>query len=331
MVCTYGQLIREFLRGLSLLTVSLCLASAACRATPTTTTTLFEDTRGSVFLQDVSDRSFRASHPIRLEPSLLVRILEGVSVQERQRALQTVLAGSAPALSAFSEEDIQFLVPLITKALVSAQANQLIGFSVTRRRPEQSPLGSPTTETTSGALYVHGTSLYFSLSQYRSAPARTDTDSIAHRRLPDSSGLSEHVLLFSPSFAQGSDTVHRSIGGGRTEKVLVINYPLLEQPSPSTTEPRAAPPAQESLNEPSRRDGPVVHPPVIPVQTLNSTEQRDVEIHSLKDLIVKKDLELETLRKELRSIRKQLDSQATRQDSQKRKTAPSLKPQHTTP
>ncbi len=309
MVCTYGRFIREFLRGLSLLAVSLCLASAACRATPTTTTTLFEDTRGSVFLQDVADRSFHASHPIRLEPSLLVRILEGVSVQERQRALQTVLAGSAPALSVFSAENIQFLVPLIEKALVSAQANQVIGFSLSRRRPEQSPLGSPTTETTLGSLYVHGTSLYFSLSQYRSAPARTDTDSIAHRRLPDSSGLSEHVLLFSPSFAQGSDTVHRSISGGRTEKVLVINYPLLEQPSPSTTEPRAA---QESLNDPSQQDGPLVHPPVNPVKALNSTEQRDVEIHTLKDLIVKKDLELEALRQELQSTRRQLDDRRKR-------------------
>lgn len=327
MVCTYGQLRREFLRGLSLLAVSLCLASAACRATPTTTTTLFEDTRGSVFLQDVADRSFHASHPIRLEPSLLVRILEGVLVQERQRALQTVLAGSAPALSVFSAENIQFLVPLIEKALVSAQANQVIGFSVFRRRPEQSPLGSPTMETTLGSLYVHGTSLYFSLSQYRSAPARTNTDSIAHRRLPDSSGLSEHVLLFSPSFAQGSDTVHRSIGGGLTEKVLVINFPFLEQPSPSTTEPSAAPAAQESLNEPSRRNGPAVHPPVNPVKTLNSTEQRDVEIHTLKDLIVKKDLELEALRQELQSTRRQLDDHRKRQNSHMpTATPPSKKP-----
>lgn len=309
----------------------LCLASTACRATPTTSTTFFEDARGSAFLQDVSDRSFQTNHPIRLEPSLLVRILSGILVQERQRALQAILAGPSPAIAVFSAEEIQFLVPLLTKAFVSAQANQLVGFSVTRRRPERSSLESSTIETTMGSLYVHGTSLYFSLSQYRFAPARTNSDSLAHRRLPDASGLSEYVLLFTPSFAQGTDTLHQAAQGATTDKILVINYPLLQQAPPSTTTPIPALPVQESALEPSRPDGPVVQPSTHPVKVLKSTEQRDDEVHTLKDLIVKKDLELDALRQELQSIRRQLDDQRTRQNNQKQKIKPPSKVQPTTP
>jgi capsule polysaccharide export protein KpsE/RkpR len=52
--------------------------------------------------------------------------------------------------------------------------------------------------------------------------------------------------------------------------------------------------------------------------------QRDAEIRTLKDLVVKKELELDTLRNELESVRKQLDSQ-------KRKITPPSKPTPTTP
>ncbi len=51
----------------------------------------------------------------------------------------------------------------------------------------------------------------------------------------------------------------------------------------------------------------------------------------LKDLIIKKDLELEALKQELQSIRQQLDDQITSQERQKRKSKPPSKVPHTTP
>jgi predicted nucleic acid-binding Zn-ribbon protein len=53
-------------------------------------------------------------------------------------------------------------------------------------------------------------------------------------------------------------------------------------------------------------------------------ETRDKEIQTLKDLVIKKELELDSLRKELQSTRKQLDSQ-------KRKATPPSKPQQAAP
>lgn len=46
------------------------------------------------------------------------------------------------------------------------------------------------------------------------------------------------------------------------------------------------------------------------------------EVRTLKDLVVKQDLEMESVRKELQSIQKQLDNQAIRHDGLKKTSAP---------
>ena len=310
----------------SFLLALLCLLCSACITTPPTGRTLFEDARGAVSLQPVADRSFQASHPVSLEPSLLAQVLSGVRIQERQRALQAVLSGSSSTLPVFAANEIQFLVPLLASALATAAPDQTVGFLITTRRPGGSLLESSTTETTAGSLYAYGSSLYFSLSQYRSAPARTNTESIAHRRLPDTSGLADHTLLFTPGFAQRSDHFHRPADSASTDKFLAIDYHLLQQASTSATAPKQAAPGPEQTIEPQRQDVPIVPPPKSPVNIQRAIDHRDDEVRTLKDLIIKKDFELDALQKELQSIRRQLDDQITRQDSQRRKNKPPSKP-----
>lgn len=309
----------------------LCLLGSACITTSPTGRTLFEDARGAVSLQQVSDRSFQASHPVSLEPSLLAQVLSGVRIQERQRALQAVLAGSSSTFPIFSADEIRFLVPLLASALATAAPDQTVGFLVTTRRPGGSLLESSTTETTAGSLYAYGSSLYFSLSQYRSAPARTNTEHIAHRRLPDTSGLADHTLLFTPGFAQGSDHFHRPADSASTDKFLAIDYHLLQQMSPSAAAPEQAAPGPEQTIEPQRQDVPIIPSPKSPMNVQRTLAQRDDEVHQLKDLIIKKDLELDALRQELQSIRRQLDDQTTSQERQKRKNKPPSKTPQTTP
>lgn len=310
----------------------LCSIGTACSATgPTGKAHVDDDPRGTVFLQAISDQSIRASHPIDLDPTLIARVLKGLQVQERQRALQEMLTGSSSAAPVFSEEQVQFLAPRIAKALKTATAGEAVAFFVTSPRPGTSRLESAVTETTAGSLYAYGLSLYVTLSQYRYAPGRTDTDDLAHRRLPDASGLSNRTLHFIPSAAQRPEGFYRPTGGASTDRVLAVDYRLLEQASLSeagaqqTAHPaeRAATPTRELLPGPR---GSEASP-----QTTEAPVQRDEEIRALKDLVVKKDLELETLRKELQSVRKQLDSQNTKHDSQKRKTRPFSSPQQTTP
>lgn len=319
------------LRGRSLLLATVCLIAAACSTTPPVAKVLFEDPRGTVFLQQIPDRSFQASHPINLEPALIARLLSGVLIQERRRALQAILSGSPSPIPVFSAEEVQFLAPLLAKALATAAPDQVAGFLLTSPRPGASLLEYAATETTAGSLYAHDLSLGFSLSQYRYAPTRTSTENIAHRRLPDSSGLSDRVLLFNPTQAQRSDSIPRPPVGMSGEQFLAIDYRILQQSSPSaaTPQPIAAPPNRKT--EPIRQDPSATPPSEIPAHATRTLEQRDEEIHALKDLVIKKDLELETIKKELQSLRQELHDRPARQESQKPKTKPPSKPQPATP
>jgi hypothetical protein len=295
-----------------------CLIGTACGTTTPTGKVLFEDPRGTVLLKPISDRSFRASHPINLEPALLTRILKGIEIQDQEGGLQKILAGPVSSVPVFSEEQIQFLAPMLAVGLRTATSDQCVEYRVQTTR-EGSGLESSSTETTAGSLYTYGTSLYFSLTQYRYAPTRTGPRELEHRGLRDSTGLINRTLTFTPNAAQQSENFHRPTGGTSTDRFLAINYQQLQYASPAAAVPAVAVRVADPVRDP------------VPGARLSGTpspaeavEARDREIQTLKDLVIKKELELDSLRKELQSTRKQLDSQ-------KRKTTPPSKPQQPAP
>lgn len=288
----------------------------ACSTTAQSSKVLFDDPRGTVALHRMADQSIQASHPINLEPALIAKVLSGMQIQERQRTLQTMLGGPSSAAPVFSAEEIKFLAPRIAKALTTAGPGEAVTFLVSNPRQGTGRLELPVTETTAGSLYAYGLSLYVTLSQYRYAPNQTSTDDLAHRRLPDSSGLSNRTLLFTPSTAQRPDNFHRSTGDTSAGRFLAIDYQLLQQASPAAAPEQTAPQMERSA--PTHEPQAEATPPAAPAHTSEALARQEAEIHALKDLVIKKDLELETLRKELQSVRKQLGNQ-------KRKTAPQQK------
>ena len=311
-----------------LLLVLFCLLGTACTTTTQTGNALSEDPRGTVSLLSMADRSIQASHPIHLEPALIARVLSGMQVQEQQRGLQDLLAGSASPVPVFSPEEVQFLTPRIAKALMAAGTGEAVSFQVTSPRQGTGRLASSVTETTAGSLYAYGLSLYVTVSQYRYAPGQPHTNDPAHRRLPDPSGLSNRTLLFTPSAAQRSDRFHPPAGGSSTDRFLAIDYQLLQQASLLAPAIERTTPQVEQVATPTRGQLAGARPPDTQPDSL---AQREAELHMLKDLVIKKDLELETIKKELQSLRKQLDSQTIKPDNQKRKPVPQLKLQPTAP
>lgn len=296
-----------------LLLLALCLIGTACSTISPNDQALLEDPRGAVFLRANSDPSIQASHPITLETTLIAQVLSGMRIQDRQRTLQELLGGSS-SVPVFSEEEVQFLAPRIAKALSTAGAGEAVAFLATSPRRSTGRMEHALIERTAGSLYAYGLSLYVTLTQYRYAPDQTTTDGLAQRRLPDPSNLSTRTLLFTPSAAQRADTFHQPAGSPSTDRFLVIDYPLLQQ-TPAPTAPLEPPASQVERATPHREPLAGVTPPKTPSHAADTPAQRDIEIRELKDLVVKKDLELEAIRKELQSIRKQLDNQ-------KRKPAP---------
>ena len=292
----------------SLFLALLCFIFAACGTTGQTGTILFDDSHGTVSLQTMSDQSIQATHPITLEPALLAQILTGMTVQDQEHGIQKLFGGSPSPVPVFSDDQIRFLAPLLAEGLRTAAPNQTIEYRV-QTTHEGSLLESSITETTAGSLFAYGRSLYLTLSQYRYAPARANlnVNDTAYRMIrPDSSGLRNRILLFSPSSAQRSDTFNPQVGGKSTDRFLAVDYQLLQQ----------APPAAATTGQTAPQIGTSPTP-----GSQVGTSPSEAQTHSTEALAQ----EVETLRKELQSVQKQLGNQPPKPDSPKKKTTPAKK------
>jgi hypothetical protein len=304
---------RQLSRKPSFFLVLLCLAGTACSTTDQNTKVLFEDPRGTVSLQAMSDQSIQATHPVNLEPALLAKILRGIEIQDQEHGLQKLLGRPPSPVPVFSDDQVRFLVPLLAEGLRTAAPDQRIEYRV-HTTHEGSMFESSTTETTAGSLYAYGRSLYVTLSQYRYAPNRANLNSLDYRSLPpDYSGLRDRIVLFTPSDAQRSDAFDPPEGGKQTDRFLAIDYQMLQH-APAAASTEKATPQTDRVTSP-------IH------ESPAGTGASEASAHTTEALAQ----EVETLRKELQSVQKQLDSQTTKQNGKKRKTPPPSKPQQTTP
>ncbi|NOT21370.1 MAG: hypothetical protein HOP22_01400 [Nitrospiraceae bacterium] len=273
--------------GRLLLLSLLCLAGAACSTTAPTGKILFEDQRGTVSFQTMSDRSVRATHPINLEPALLAQLLTGLKIHDERLGPRRTVAGFAWQLfpaPVFTEDQIKFLAPLLAEGLRMAAPDEAIAYRVQTTYEGSNRFQSPATETTAGSLYAHGRQLYVILSQYRYNPMRTNLvkGDIAYRSQEpfDYSGLKYFALRFTPKAALNADASNPPTMEQSTDRFVVVDYQLLDQ------------------------------------------AHRAAEARSTETLAQ----EVDTLKQELESMKKQLDSLNPGQDSPKQKPAPLLKP-----
>ena len=303
----------------SLLLALLCVVGTACSTTAPTGKILFEDPRGSVSLQTISDPSIQASHPINLEPALLAQLLRGLELhdeglgREHVKGLQYAIEGAATTYPLFSEDQIQFLAPLLAEGLRTVIPNQFIEYRVVTTHEGSNRFQSPTTETTAGSLYAHdGRQLYVILSQYRYNPMLTNLDMLdtAHRSMepPDYSNLKYRTLRFTPKAALRADSPNPPITGKSTDRFVAVDYQLLDQAWRALATKRHAAPqvggGAESVGESP--------------EATRATEAQARNTEALAQ-------EVDTLKQELESIQKQLGSQTHGQDSPKQKAAPLLK------
>ena len=285
----------------------LCVIGTACSTTAPTGKILFEDPRGTVSLQAMADQSIQATQPITLDPTLIAQVLKGMTVQDQERGIQRLLAGRSSPVPVFSDDQIQFLAPLLAEGLRTAAPTERVAYRVQTTHPG-SMLESSITETTAGSLYAYGRQLYVILSQYRYAPTRANlnvNDTAYRMSRPDSSGLRDRILLFTSSAALRSNAFDPPTGKESTDRFLAIDYQLLQQVPTAATAEQAAPQTGTSLTPGSSVGA-----------GASESQARSTEALSQ---------EVEALRKELQSVQQQLGNQPTKPDSPKRKTTPQKK------
>jgi hypothetical protein len=282
------------------------LGFAACSTGPDVDLMIHESAQGTVYLERISNRSFQAAHPIKIDTGTIALVLSGVLVREDQSALQNFFTGAPDARRAFSEEEVAYLAPLISEGLSRAASDQQIGFRIAQIGlprhahntgggvgSSEPPLSLHPKESTTGVIHAYGQSLYLTITEYRVRPEPPNTINMANRRLPDSSGLINHTVLFLPEAAKRPDSY---LDARSTDKTLVIDYQLLAK-LPPVSVPSAA---TQSVMPPS------------PQAT-----------SGVKSEPAAKEADIEALRKELQEIKKQLAEQdAERARSQPKTPAP---------
>jgi hypothetical protein len=324
------------------------LTLLSCSSTPRSDIILHEGPEGGVYLEFLPDRKLRVAQPIKLDRGLVARILNGIQVGEPKTAAQTLFSNNVKPERVFSDEDTAFLAPLISSALSRATADQQVRFRVVHLvSPIAHPSGgdasigssAPQTdglqkETTAGTLYAYGRSLHVTLDEYRHRAIKPNVIGGPNRYYPDPSGLKEREVQFVPQSALRPNSYKHSDGN-----TLVIDYdtlakrPLTELGNSMTVPAATSAPASASTEARTHTEDQPIMPPSISSEPIkpgrNSVREND-EVR-LKDLVIKKDLELETLKKELRSLRRQLRERNAQLDALRKKGKTSPKPSETLP
>ena len=273
----------------------LMLMVTGCAGTRPSTP-IHEAAHGTVFLENVSDTSFQAAHPIKLSETTVADILRGVHTKEKTGLL--LLLGKALKstnlndIRTFSEDDIAFLTPHIATALAQATPTQRVGFHL-YSTPEisQAPKANQNRETTSGYVFADGLSLHFTLTQYRYRTGKKSNASQKEPRpLPDTDGLRDREVTFLPEAAMRPDVYDRSSWIGKSEdRSLAIDYQLLARIL-------AAPPPSAPVTQPIPTTAAPVppQPQSIPAQVPPSGKQ---------------DADLQAFKEEMKALRKKVDEQ----------------------
>ena len=282
------------------------MMAQGCAHAPEVDTILHEAPRGSVYLERIPERGFKAAHPLAIEEGLIARTLNGVIVTDRKTALQTVFSKTSAMARAFSDEDIKFLAPYLTQALRQAAADQQVGFKVFSYPSDLSyssksgagvgssdPLlsNSSLLETTSGHLLAQDRWLYLTVTEYKKRREQPDTINMANRRLPDASGQGDKELAFEPQEALKPNG-KPGLFGGSSDTVFIVDYQRLAR-MPGEETP--VPVSEKRPSEPNARPG-----------------AKDQDIKQIQEDMKKKDVEIENLKKEMEDIRRDLGKPGTK-------------------
>lgn len=187
---------------------------------------IHEDPAGVVYLEEVGDLAFKASHPIRVEQETMVKLLDGIRIEQPVGSSARTTASGPTGPAAFSKEQIHFLGPLLTAALSRAKPEHRVVF----RSVEP---GSSPPRVTAGVLYAHESTLYVTLTHLRDQ-AEKGAASKASSALPPSSSVARHVWYFVPDAAgRLADRLPPGAPDLPLLATLAVDVGKLAQPAPS--------------------------------------------------------------------------------------------------
>ncbi len=164
---------------------------------------LHKNAKGSVYLKEIADWSFSANHPATIDQMTMLKIVKGVVTDDVQKMSGNMPASGSKPMRVFSDEDAEFLAPLLAQGLSQAKPEQIVGFKV-------SPSAGSGTEPTAGTLYVHKDSIHLTIapSQNRKASGFNPSSAARFEKAPSfvalGSGAMTMVIDYQPLAKAGT-------------------------------------------------------------------------------------------------------------------------------
>jgi hypothetical protein len=229
------------------------------------TSKIAQNAKGTVYLEEIMDWSFEASHPAIIDQTTILKIVKGVYTAEARMSA----AGSKP-MRVFSDEDAEFLAPLLAQGLSKAKPEQLVVFRLS------SSAGSGS-EPTAGSIYVQQGALRFTVSKAATAFQ------------PESAARTEQAPLYATNGKSGGMT-HVIDYHAMAKAPMPAALPLIRTAAAQTTGTSSAVSASASVAAMEGQGSP----------------EMQVQLSRAKDMLAKKDTEIRVLRKESDWMKREL-------------------------
>lgn len=253
-------------------------------------------TKGSVYLKDIADWSFEASHPATIDQMTIRTVVKGVVTEDATKPLSNMPASGSKPMRVFSDEDAEFLAPLLAQGLSEAKPEQIVGFKVF------SSAGSGA-EPTAGTLYVQKGSLYLTI-------ASAQANKRQRYALPTAARIEK-----APSFvAMGKGAMTLVIDYQAIAKASAAGLVIADIPKDSASSVASS---QVAETLPSRDDEALLDPSGTSAHTRTEADALQLstdellnrkldELRAAREANRLKDSEIATLKKEATLVKKEL-------------------------
>jgi hypothetical protein len=190
-----------------------------------------------VYVKEVADWSFEADHPAQIDQATLLSAIKGVVADEVTKQSMKMPASGSKPMRVFSDEDAEFLAPLLAQGLSQAKPEQIVGFTV-------SPSAGSGEEPVAGTIYASRNSLYLTITPTKSKKVSGFVPSAAARI--------ERAPSYAGQWAPGTLAIiidHQVLAKGQMPTAI----PVAATPEPS---PAPAMPATQVAKPIVRQDAP---------------------------------------------------------------------------
>ncbi|MBS0153865.1 MAG: hypothetical protein JSS38_04680 [Nitrospira sp.] len=259
--------------------------------------TVLKTAKGSVYLKDIADWSFEASHPATIDQTTIRMVIKGVVTEDAAKPLSNMPASGSKPMRVFSDEDAEFLAPLLAQGLSDAKPEQIVGFKVF------SSAGSGA-EPTAGTLYMHKGSLYLTIAPSQASKGMKFALASAARteKAPSFVAMGKRAMTMVIDYqavAKASAPGSVVVVDGSKDPASVIPSGQIAEATPSRE--------SEALLDPSEASAQAkTEPDALQLSTDELLNKKLDELRAAREANKRKDSEIATLKKETTLVKKEL-------------------------